>query len=87
VNQLGYEFLQRGQLDAAITVLELNVESYPGSANTYDSLAEAHLESGDRERAIALYTRATEVDPEFENARRMLRQLTEGDAHTAAEGH
>lgn len=87
MNRLGYTFLQQGRHDGAIAVFELNVTSYPASANCYDSLAEAHLESGDRDRAIALHLRAVEVDPEFENARRMLHQLTEGDGYDTGGMH
>jgi tetratricopeptide (TPR) repeat protein len=60
-------------------VFELNVDRFPDEANPYDGLVEACLARGDRERAITLYRKALEVDPEFDNARRMLAQLKADD--------
>jgi tetratricopeptide (TPR) repeat protein len=76
---LGYELLGDGETAMAIAVFELNVERFPDEANPYDSLAEACLAAGHRERAITLYRKALEVDPGFESARRMLEQLTPED--------
>jgi tetratricopeptide (TPR) repeat protein len=61
LNTLGYQLAGRGEIEAALAVLELNTELYPDSANTWDSLADAALQSGDRERALSLYRRALEV--------------------------
>jgi len=84
MNGAGYRLLLDGNQEAALEVFRLNVESHPGSANCYDSLAEAHLMGGDREGAIQLYRRALEVDPEFANAARMLERIEHPEA---AEGH
>lgn len=78
VNREGYRLLGADRLDESIAVFELNVEAFPEAANPYDSLAEAWLAKGDRERAIALYRQALEVDPEFRNAARMLARLEAG---------
>jgi len=58
INQIGYQFLQNGKSDEAITVFKANVERYPGSANVYDSLAEAYERSGKIELATPLYEKA-----------------------------
>lgn len=63
LNRFGYELAARGEIAQALVVLELNTELYPTSANTYDSLAEITLESGDRERALALYRKVLDVLP------------------------
>lgn len=76
VTQLGYSLLGQGQTRAAVVVLKLNVESYPHSANAYDSLAEATLATGNKGRAIELYRKALELDPSLRSSRRMLEQLT-----------
>jgi len=75
VNALGYQWMGANRLDAAVTVLELNAESYPQSANAWDSLAEAHMKSGHRERAIELYEKSLELNPANANARNMLETL------------
>ena len=82
VNRIGYECLNDKNYELAIAVFTLNTESYPQSANCYDSLAEAYLKSGDRAKAIEFYQNALEVDPRFANSMQMLAHLgvgVEGD--------
>ena len=43
INRLGYQLLSRKRVSDAIEILKLNVETYPDSANVYDSLGEAVL--------------------------------------------
>ncbi len=61
LNRYGYELLGEGEYDRSIAILTLNAEFYPESANCYDSLAEAYLTKGDRDRAIELYREALEI--------------------------
>ncbi len=51
VNAMGYELLENGEIEAAIKVFGLNTETFPLSANTWDSLAEAVMTKGDHETA------------------------------------
>jgi peptidylprolyl isomerase len=76
LNAMGYRLLANNQVREAIEVFKLNVEAYPTSANVYDSLAEAYLAQGDKERAIENYKKALELDPQAENARKALNALT-----------
>jgi CubicO group peptidase (beta-lactamase class C family) len=76
LNQLGYELLGGGDVDGAIAVFEVNASRFPEDPNCFDSLAEAYLAKGERDRAIATYRKALEVDPTFASSRRMLKQLT-----------
>jgi len=57
-NQLGYTLLQDGKVKDAIVVFQLNVEAYPRSANTYDSLSDGYLAMGNTEEALK-YARKT----------------------------
>ena len=75
-NNFGYTLLRRKRVNEAIAVLKLNVEAYPQSANAYDSLGEAYLVSGDKEKAIENYKRALAIDPTMESAKRALQMLT-----------
>jgi enterochelin esterase-like enzyme/tetratricopeptide (TPR) repeat protein len=77
-NSLGYAFIARGMIDAALAVFRMNVEMHPESANAFDSLGEACLLSGDTELAIENYTRSLELNPENDNARRVLEDLGGG---------
>src|SRR6185436_4658707 len=58
INQMGYQYLFDGKPEEAIAVLKANVERYPGSANPYDSLAEAYERGGRLDLAEPLYDKA-----------------------------
>lgn len=75
LNGLGYALLRRDRVDDAIAIFELNVEEYPEAANPWDSLGEAYMVAGNRERAIENYRKSLELEPGNENAVRMLKRL------------
>lgn len=75
INNLGYELLRAQKYDAAIAVFKLNVEFYPQSSNTYDSLGEGYMLNGDKELAIKNYQKSLELDPQNSNAVAMLKKL------------
>lgn len=79
VNAYGYALMGGGRLDAALRVFELNAESYPNSWNVWDSLAEAHMNAGDSEKAIELYEKSLEINPANTNATQMLERLRGGN--------
>ena len=58
INQVGYQLIFAGKPEEAIAVFKTNVERYPGSANVYDSLAEAYERGGRIELAEPLYDKA-----------------------------
>jgi predicted alpha/beta superfamily hydrolase len=58
VNRFGYLLLRDGDVAEAIKVFKKNVENYPGSANVYDSLAEAYEKSGQKKLARDSYEKA-----------------------------
>lgn len=68
VNSLGYRVLPLDR-KKAIALFELNVRSYPQSANVYDSLAEAYLADERPQLAIKYYEKALQVDPNYPNAK------------------
>ena len=63
LNGLGYELLQQKRTADAIEVFKLNAELFPQSGNTYDSLAEAYMQGGQKELAIKNYAKSLELDP------------------------
>jgi tetratricopeptide (TPR) repeat protein len=75
LNTLGYQLLQEKKLKEAIEVFKLNVEAYPKAFNTYDSLGEAYMVSGNTELAIQNYKKSLELNPENTNATDMLKRL------------
>jgi dienelactone hydrolase len=63
VNLMGYELIQAGDNQAALAVMKLNVKAYPNSPNTYDSLADAYLATGQKELARQASNKALELLP------------------------
>ena len=79
INNIGYGYVGSDELTRALEVFEVNTMLFPGSANTWDSLAETHLALGNRDRSIELYRKALEVDPSFDNARVQLERILSGN--------
>src|SRR5262245_56215785 len=75
LNDYGYDLLGKGDHAGAISILRLNAEQFPESGNAFDSLAEAYLESGQKEIAAIYYRKAIELDPENENALEKLGEI------------
>ena len=75
LNRLGYQLLRSGKTKEAIEMFKLNVEAYPRSSNTYDSLAEAYLSANERELAIQNYKKSIELNPNNTNATEVLNRL------------
>jgi tetratricopeptide (TPR) repeat protein len=63
LNRLGYLLLNHGKAKAAIVIFKLNAEAYPGSANVYDSLADAYKAAGETQLAKQCYEKVLELLP------------------------
>ena len=61
LNAYGYQILQSGTANHAIWLFQLNADTYPNSANTYDSLSDALLAAGNRKEALRNAEKALEV--------------------------
>ena len=61
LNLFGYQVLQAGRAKDAIVIFQMNVDEYPASANTYDSLSDAYLEDGNTAEALRLAEKALKV--------------------------
>ena len=75
LNAAGYALIGEGRKADAIEVFKLNVRAYPQSANVYDSLAEAYLDSGDKESAARWYREALRRSPADDRVRATLQQV------------
>lgn len=76
LNGLGYRYLGRERIAEALAVFKLNVELFPASANTHDSLGEALLAGGDKPVALAAYRQSLALDPANENAAKIIAEQT-----------
>ncbi|MNG21680.1 Tetratricopeptide repeat protein [compost metagenome] len=72
INSIGYQLLQSSKKKEAIEAFKINVENFPKSGNVYDSLGEAYLADGDKNLAIANYTKSIELDPKNESGKKAL---------------
>jgi len=61
LNQFGYQVLQEGRAKDAIVIFQMNVDEYPASGNTYDSLSDAYLADGNTAEALKFAEKALEV--------------------------
>ncbi len=75
INRLGYALMAKKKFAQAIEALKLNVESYPLSANVYDSLGEAYMMNGEKELAISSYKKSLELNPANQGAIEALTRL------------
>lgn len=76
-NNYGYKLLGEENYDAAIIIFKINTVLYPESANTYDSLGEAYLLSGDKKNALKYYKKTLELNPNNPNAVKIVKELSE----------
>lgn len=75
MNVLGYQYLQNGKVKEAIELFKLNTVAYPKSWNVYDSLGEAYLKDGQKGFAIKNYKKSLELNPDNENAKKILKHI------------
>lgn len=75
LNTLGYALLLRGKQAESIKIFRLGTETFPESANLFDSLGEAYMNSGDNKRAVECYEKSLQLDPGNDNAKKKIEQL------------
>ncbi|GJM31086.1 MAG: hypothetical protein DHS20C18_00870 [Saprospiraceae bacterium] len=75
VNEVGYFFMSKQKPELAIEAFEYNTRQNPRSANAHDSLAEAYLKTNQKEKAVQHYRQSYKLNPQNDNARKMLKEL------------
>jgi thiol-disulfide isomerase/thioredoxin len=75
LNACGYVLLAQGKTKEAITILRVNANLFPQSANCWDSLGEAYAKAGQKDKAIQAYEYVLELDDTNENAKAQLLKL------------
>jgi len=63
VNSLGYFLIGQKKLENAVEIFSYNIERFPKSFNAHDSLGEAYMIMGNKEKAIKYYRLAVELNP------------------------
>ncbi len=75
MNVVGYNMKQKDQMDAALAMFQLNIQTFPYSSNTYDSYAELLMHMGEKQDAIENYKKSVRLNPNNENGFNMLHSL------------
>ncbi len=75
LNIIGYAYLTKWDLNAAIKILRLNTEEFPNSANAHDSLGEAYYTNKQYDLALHHYKKSIELDPKNDNAKMMIEKI------------
>lgn len=75
INAIGYALLQNNPTDA-LAFFKLNVKNYPYSFNAYDSLGEAYMKLGKKQKAIKAYKKSLALNANNSNATQMIYQLS-----------
>jgi tetratricopeptide (TPR) repeat protein len=71
-NNLGIIFLQKGQLEEAISRLQAAIDLRPENGPAHDNLAKAFLQKGRLEEAMVHYRKFLEIEPQNVEARNIL---------------
>lgn len=75
INNLGYYYLGIRDHEKAKAVFRFNLDLFPDAPNTYDSMGEAYMVSGDTTMAIAMYTKSVKLNPANRNGLNMLAKM------------
>jgi len=77
-DDIGYYLLEKGSMDAAITLFKYNTKRFPDSYNAYHSLGEAYMRKGNSELAITNIEKSLQLNPGNGFAKKMLEELRAG---------
>ena len=75
MNVIGYQLMASDKFEAASRVFQLNVDAFPTSSNTYDSLGESFMKLGEKDIAIKNYRKSVELNPNNQGGIDALKKL------------
>ncbi|KQT35626.1 serine hydrolase [Chryseobacterium sp. Leaf405] len=76
LNSWAYRMMSNNQQKEAFEIFKLNVHLFPKSWNVYDSYGEILLKMGDRNKAIEMYRKSIDLNPNNENGKKILTEIT-----------
>jgi len=77
VNMMGYQALSTKDYGLALKYFQMNIDSYPGSSNVFDSMGDALMQKGDFKKAIESFSKSVQLNPRNEHAKEMIRKMQE----------
>ena len=75
MNNIGYQLMATDKIEEASKVFQLNVEAFPKSSNTYDSLGESYMNLEKNDLAIKNYRKSIELNPNNQGAIEYLKKM------------
>ena len=78
LNTVGYQLMAGKRFEDAIKIFELNIKLFANSANAYDSLGAAFLNSGDNKAALLNYKKSLALDANNPGAKEIVAKLESG---------
>src|SRR5258706_4380989 len=75
LNLSGYKLWSINKIDEAIEIFKMNITAYPSSSNAYESLGEAYLKKGDKNRAETCFKESLRLDATNQDAIRMMKKI------------
>ena len=82
VNRLGYQAIEFQDPGSAVAIMKLNVEANPSSANAWDSLGDAYLAAGQKDKAREAAEKALALLPSDksvnDDAQKAIRESAQG---------
>ncbi len=76
LNNWAYRMMANNQQNEALEIFKLNVYLFPNSWNVYDSYGEILLKMGDKNKAIEMYRKSIDLNPNNENGKKILTETT-----------
>ena len=76
LNNWAYRMMSNNQQKEALEIFKLNVYLFPKSWNAYDSYGEILLKMGERNKAIEMYRKSIDLNPNNENGKKILTEMT-----------
>jgi len=75
LSQLGVRLTGEGKLEDAIMFLERNIAEFPDSARVHFELADVHIKTNSKEKAIVEYKKTLVINPNHKQANQALENL------------
>ena len=75
LNTLGYVLMAADKLEEARLIFKMNTALFKYEPNVYDSYAECLARMGQSEQAVNQYQKVLDLDPDNENAKKMLEKI------------
>jgi len=76
LNNWAYRMMSNNQQKEALEIFKLNVYLFPKSWNAYDSYGEILVKMGDKNKAIEMYRKSIDLNPNNENGKKILTEIT-----------